>query len=239
MRQAFRDMSITSRLWLGFGTVLLLAGGSGAALWMGGLGATRAASAEPHHVLAAALGLSAALIAIGMVRWISRGLQKPLAQAMTAVQSLAQGDLTYRLKIERLDETGRLLVALDDLTNYLAVMMSDDDDGLDDASPHAPPMTAELDQLLDWLTQVCAEIEDRVQADRRIASVTDTAAVSLMEAIDGVEPAPGARKIPPQALRLLQLRAEQLQRLSSTMLARNTVVTPAAKAVQTAPLALQ
>lgn len=222
MHQTLRNMSITNRLWLGFGSVLLLTTGSGAALWQApsvGLAGT-----STLHLIVAALGLSAVLISIGMVHWISRTVQEPLAQATAAIHFMAQGDANFRVKVERLDEVGKLLVALDDLGNYLAVMLGEDDshnaDDFDDLAAD------DLDRLLTRLASICSEIEDRLQACQSIPPLNDmnTAVANLAQAMDfstlpaGATPAEAGSRATRETLRLLQRRAEQLSQLSASML---------------------
>ncbi|MFM2052191.1 MAG: hypothetical protein RL456_228 [Pseudomonadota bacterium] len=62
-----------------------------------------------------------------------REVLRPLAQARAAVEALSRGDYRHRVRVERLDEAGQVLVALDDLSNYLAVMLPEEED-----TPPAP-----------------------------------------------------------------------------------------------------
>lgn len=200
-RNRFRDISLGSRVLLGFGSVLLLGATSGALLWssqrllaeqqqllhhqllqapasapatarhatvlvehaLPQLDANRQlarqlaaaqTSAERRSLLAALFGGGAVLAALMSVIAIDRSTRVPLARATRAIEALRRGDLDHRVRIERLDEYGRLLVAIDQLTNWLALVL--DDDILEPPQPLPSPqaVTTSLDILLDDLAQL-------------------------------------------------------------------------------------
>jgi HAMP domain-containing protein len=126
MHFAARNISLSKRLWLGFGSVLLLGAATVALLWSSPSESAPEAIAW-RHWLAEGLALAAVLSAVLTAQSIHRSVQRPLAEAMAAVQALAAGDLEHRVKVERLDEMGQLLIAIDAMSNWLAVMLNHDE----------------------------------------------------------------------------------------------------------------
>jgi methyl-accepting chemotaxis protein len=72
------------------------------------------------------LGLAmAALLVGGMLAWlITRSVTQPLARAIEATRSVAQGDLSQPITNDRRDEVGQLLQTLADMQNSLRQMVS-------------------------------------------------------------------------------------------------------------------
>ncbi|MEX8521062.1 MAG: HAMP domain-containing protein [Leptothrix sp. (in: b-proteobacteria)] len=126
MHFAARNISLSKRLWLGFGSVLLFGAATVALLWNSPSESNQEVIAW-RHWLAEGLALAAVLSAVLTARSIHHSVQRPLAEAMAAVQALSAGDLEHRIKVERLDEMGQLLVAIDAMSNWLAVMLNHDE----------------------------------------------------------------------------------------------------------------
>ena len=63
--------------------------------------------------------LVAVLVAAGAGIWLVRSIRAPLEQAMQAADRVANGDLSGVIRVERQDETGRLLGALERMQNSL------------------------------------------------------------------------------------------------------------------------
>ncbi|WP_140630059.1 methyl-accepting chemotaxis protein [Methylibium rhizosphaerae] len=72
------------------------------------------------------LGLAmAALLVGGVLAWlITRSVTQPLARAIDATRSVAQGDLSQPINNDRRDEVGQLLQTLADMQNSLRQMVS-------------------------------------------------------------------------------------------------------------------
>ncbi|HEX7649208.1 MAG TPA: methyl-accepting chemotaxis protein, partial [Noviherbaspirillum sp.] len=66
------------------------------------------------------LGLVALVAGIVFAIWITRSITKPLNQAVSIAQIVAQGDLSTQIAISSADETGLLLRALCDMNSSLA-----------------------------------------------------------------------------------------------------------------------
>ncbi|WKB55730.1 methyl-accepting chemotaxis protein [Eleftheria terrae] len=67
----------------------------------------------------------ALLAAAGAGLWITRSITGPLRQAVTVAEAVAAGDLSRSIEVTSSDETGRLLAALQKMSNSLAALVGD------------------------------------------------------------------------------------------------------------------
>jgi methyl-accepting chemotaxis protein len=67
-----------------------------------------------------ALGLVALLVSGALAAWITASITGPLEEAVAIAKSVAAGDLSTRIDVRARDETGELLVALQDMNTSLA-----------------------------------------------------------------------------------------------------------------------
>ena len=114
----FRHMSIRTRLALG---VLVPLGMATSAV-----GVAVGADAGNPALLSGALMLASIGTGLAMLQVNARALCQPLDEARLATRALARGDYARRTRITRMDETGQLLAELDELGNYLAVMLPEE-----------------------------------------------------------------------------------------------------------------
>jgi HAMP domain-containing protein len=118
-----RHLSIRTRLALG---ILLPMGLAAVALGLSWL--PHPGGGQARALLSAALMLAAFGCALVLAHQNARTLTRPLQDARDMVRGLAQGQYDRRVRIERLDETGELLVALESLGDYLAVVLPEEAD---------------------------------------------------------------------------------------------------------------
>ena len=64
------------------------------------------------------LGLLIVSLLTAVMLWLSRAITRPLAQAVEAANRLSRGDLSFEISIISNDETGQLLSAMNNMTNY-------------------------------------------------------------------------------------------------------------------------
>ena len=137
--RSIRHRSIRTRLVLGALLPLGLAGVSLGLSWLPhpGGGPARA-------LLSAALMLAAVGCALALALRNARALTRPLHDARDMARGLALGQYDRRVRIERLDETGELLVALESLGDYLAVVLPEETgDSPRSRSPRGPGVGAD------------------------------------------------------------------------------------------------
>ncbi len=69
------------------------------------------------------LGAVMVFISIGFAWSLTRGITRPVRQALHVVQNMAKGDLTIRVESDRRDETGRMLSAMGEMVDRLSEMI--------------------------------------------------------------------------------------------------------------------
>jgi len=70
------------------------------------------------------LGLGALALGAVMAWWLTRSITQPIRQAVAVARTVAAGDLGSRISVNRRDETGELLQALQDMNASLAGIVS-------------------------------------------------------------------------------------------------------------------
>lgn len=146
MPPCHRHLPITTRLALG---VLIPLGLAACAVWAAGdpsqLDPARGQTVGPaptpwNAMLSGGLLLAALGVALAMLHRNIRAILEPLEEARSALEALARGDYDRPVRIRRIDETSDVLIAIDDLSQYLAVMLPADDD--EPETPAVVPVTA-------------------------------------------------------------------------------------------------
>ncbi|HEP6427390.1 TPA: MCP four helix bundle domain-containing protein [Burkholderia cenocepacia] len=91
------------------------------------LGQQRAAKASEDiglaRTLMLVLGSATVLVGMGFAIWISRGITRPIHDAMRVARTVAAGDLTSDIAITARDETGQLLQALKEMNEGLSTIV--------------------------------------------------------------------------------------------------------------------
>lgn len=71
------------------------------------------------------VGAIAVLIGVTLAAWITRSITVPINRAVQVAETVAQGDLTQRIEVTSLDETGKLLGALRAMNDSLRKLVGD------------------------------------------------------------------------------------------------------------------
>jgi HAMP domain-containing protein len=87
-------------------------------------------------MLSGGLLLAALGTALAMLHRNIRSILEPLEEARAALEALARGDYDRPVRIRRIDEVGDVLIAIDDLSQYLAVMLP-----AEDVAPEPEPVS--------------------------------------------------------------------------------------------------
>jgi methyl-accepting chemotaxis protein len=72
-----------------------------------------------------ALAIAAALLAIGIAFWVTRSITRPLNEAVSIANALADGDLTVKVEVNSKDETGMLLGAMQTMVGKLGQIIGE------------------------------------------------------------------------------------------------------------------
>jgi methyl-accepting chemotaxis protein len=87
--------------------------------------------ADRAQALLAALGVAALAAGVLMTLALARSITRPLKQAVGLAQAVAGGDLTQRIAVQGSDETAALLLALAEMQQRLAQLVSQVRQGVD------------------------------------------------------------------------------------------------------------
>ena len=149
-------------------------------------------AAERLRVLAG--GVAALCVGLGMAIWLARGITRPLGRAVAVAEAVAQGDLSVRVGERSADETGRVLGALEGMTQDLAQVVRSVRDSCDQVARGADEMaggTTDLSQRTEEqaasLQQTAASLEELSGSVHQNAEVTRHAADEAQAAREAVE----------------------------------------------------
>ena len=126
-------------------------------------------------LIAAGLGF-----AIGIL--VTRSITRPLNQAVTVANSLAEGDLSVSIKAESQDETGKLLASMQHMTERLRSVLSDVRSAADSLSSASEEVSATSQSLSQAATEQAASVEETTasveQMSASIAQNTESAQIT-------------------------------------------------------------
>ena len=125
MVDRLRHASLRTRLALGTLMPLGLTTVAFGTVWLPAV--TGSVHAGRFALLSAALLMAAVGVAMVMLQMNTRAVLRPLEDAHRMTKALGRGQYSVRVRVERLDEAGRLLVALEQLGDYLAVVLPEED----------------------------------------------------------------------------------------------------------------
>ena len=133
------------------------------------------------------------LTAVGMGVWLIRSIVHPINRAVDAANKVAAGDLTVQVESTTNDETGKLLKALQTMTNSLAKIVTDVRGGTDllttaaaeiavgnqDLSSRTEQQAASLEETASSMEELTATVKQNAdnaeRANRLATSATETA----------------------------------------------------------------
>ncbi len=110
------NLTLRSRLLLGFGPMLLILGVN--TVWAA---ASVQGAAKLWIIVGGVAGL---LIGVASAWWLTRGVVQPLRQALAAAEKITSGDLTSQYEVKRRDEFGQLMIALGGMKDQLFNLVS-------------------------------------------------------------------------------------------------------------------
>jgi methyl-accepting chemotaxis protein len=138
------------------------------------------------------------LLASAFAFWITRSLTRPLAQAVTVANQLAQGDLTTRINVTGKDETGQLLSAMQNMANKLSSVIAEVRSATDNISSASEQVSSTAQSLSQTTSEQAASVEQTsasieqmsasVEQNTENAKITDSmAAQASRQAGEGGE----------------------------------------------------
>lgn len=149
MERYFRHMSIRARL--AFGSLLPLALATGALVLAWAADGESPDAGKGLELLSGAMLFVAIGSALVLQHINACTLLHPLESARRVTQALVQGHYGERVRIKRLDEAGRLLVALEELGDYLAVVLPEAEEDTPQRKQRPPVPKDALEQIAERL----------------------------------------------------------------------------------------
>ncbi len=137
-----------------------------------------AANAEYKSARAGIIGLSigALIAAVLLGIWITRGITRPLNQAVGAAQALAEGDLTVKLTSDAKDETGQLIGAMGTMTDKLSQIIGEVHGSADNLASASQEISATAQSLSQASSEQAASVEETTASvEQMSASINQNA----------------------------------------------------------------
>jgi len=107
-----------------------------------------------------ALGGLALFLAIGIAIYLTRGIVRPLAEAVDIANSLAQGDLTIKVEAKSGDETGMLIAAIGQMVERLKQVIGNVVSAADNVASGSQELSSTAQQLSQGATEQAASAEE-------------------------------------------------------------------------------
>ena len=157
--------------------------------------------AQTGAVIIMGLGAVALVLAVGSGLLITRSISAPLREAIQAVQSIKDGDLSQRIQIRTHDEIGELLRALSEMQDHLTqviedvhraardVAVSSDEiaNGNRDLSARTEKASTNLQQTASAMDEIAATVAGSTQKSKQAADVASKARTAVIQGGETVD----------------------------------------------------
>jgi methyl-accepting chemotaxis protein len=154
------------------------------------------ASIDSAILLLVALGIAACVLGIGSAVSITRSITSPMSQAVKVAQTVAAGDLTSTIEVTGTNETGQLLMALQDMNGSLTKIVGEVHVGTDaistateqiaagnlDLSQRTEEQAAALQQTAASLQELATTVKANFESGRQ---ANELAAAAALVAVRG------------------------------------------------------
>jgi len=145
-----------------------------------------------------ALSTIAILLTMGLAFWLTRGITRPLSEAVEVANQLSEGNLNVKIEITSTDETGQLLTAMQNMVGKLAEIITAVRSGADSLASASEEISATAQSLSQSSSEQAAGVEETtasieqmtasIEQNTENAKVTDSmASKSAKEATEGGE----------------------------------------------------
>uniref|UniRef100_A0A831UBM5 HAMP domain-containing protein n=1 Tax=Geobacter metallireducens TaxID=28232 RepID=A0A831UBM5_GEOME len=118
------------------------------------------------------LAVAGAAIALGalVAFLITRGITRPLGEAVTVANSLAGGDLTVAVAAASKDETGALLAAMANMVEKLKVVVADVKSAADNVAAGSQELSSSSEEMSQGATEQAAAAEEASSSMEQMAA---------------------------------------------------------------------
>ena len=136
-----------------------------------GKGAAEAAASAAR--LLTIIGIIAALLTVAFAWYITRGITKPLNEAVGVADALAEGDLTVRITVDSKDETGKLKQSMSNMVGKLAHIISEVNTASEALNNAAGQVSQTAQSLSQSSSEQAASVEETTASiEEMTASIT-------------------------------------------------------------------
>jgi methyl-accepting chemotaxis protein len=141
------------------------------------------------------LGLIAVILSIAITLIISRGITKPLDDAVKVSNKLAEGDLSVAIDSQAKDETGQLLTAMKNMVERLRLVVADVKGAADNVAGGSQQLSAGAEQMSQGTTEQAASAEEASSSveemnatiKQNADNASETEKIALKSATDATE----------------------------------------------------
>ncbi|MDO8208613.1 MAG: methyl-accepting chemotaxis protein [Gallionella sp.] len=145
-----------------------------------------------------AIGAFALLFAAAIAFWVTRSITRPLNEAVGVANQLADGDLTARIDVTSTDETGQLLLAMQNMVGKLSSIIGEVRGAADALSSASEEVSATAQSMSQATSEQAASVEETsasveqmsasINQNTENAKVTDgMASQAAKQAVEGGE----------------------------------------------------
>jgi len=106
------------------------------------------------------LGAAAILISLATAFYLTRGITRPINEALGVANSLAQGDLTISVVSNSKDETGQMMAAISNMVDKLKHVVGDVMSASDNVASGSQELSSTAQQLSQGATEQAASAEE-------------------------------------------------------------------------------
>ena len=141
------------------------------------------------------LGAGALLIAIFTAFFLTRGIVRPINEAVSVANSLADGDLTITVESKSKDETGLMMAAIATMVDRLKHVVGDVMSAADNVSSGSQQLSSTAQQMSQGATEQAASAEEISSSMEEMASsirqntdnAMQTEKISIKSSVDAKE----------------------------------------------------
>jgi len=117
-------------------------------------------TASHTNTIMFSLALASILLSIGITIIISRGILRPLNEAVSVSNNLADGNLMVKIDVKSTDETGQLLRAMKNMVEKLTMVVVDVKGASDNVASGSQQLSAGAEQMSQGTTEQAASAEE-------------------------------------------------------------------------------
>jgi methyl-accepting chemotaxis protein len=116
------------------------------------------------------LTVAALILGLGIGIFVSRGITRPINEALGVANALAQGDLTISVVSDSKDETGQMMAALSNMVEKLKQVVGDVIGATDNVASGSQELSATAQQMSQGATEQAASVEEISSSMEEMAS---------------------------------------------------------------------